>query len=253
MISQRLIVGLQIYKSKLIKTEQFKKSNSTYLGDVLNAVRIFNEKKVDELIIYDLTASKTKEIDFSLLEKISRLSRMPLCYGGGIDSSGKAKKLSSLGFEKLSFNSLLYDDLNKINQISKIIGRQSIVLSVDYKKIDDEYFCFKNSGTINTEVKIDNLHNYNYEDFAGEIILNDINNDGSMMGYNSEVINKIYNNFKIPLTLSGGFKNLEDIKKIFNKFNIIGVCCSSYFVFKGTNKAVLLNYPDTEKIENIKR
>ena len=84
MISQRLIVGLQIYKSKLIKTEQFKKSNSTYLGDVLNAVRIFNEKKVDELIIYDLTASKTKEIDFSLLEKISRLSRMPLCYGGGI-------------------------------------------------------------------------------------------------------------------------------------------------------------------------
>ncbi len=253
MISQRLIVGLQIYKSKLIKTEQFKKSNSTYLGDVLNAVRIFNEKKVDELIIYDLTASKTKEIDFSLLEKISRLSRMPLCYGGGIDSIGKAKKLSSLGFEKLSFNSLLYDDLNKINQISKIIGRQSIVLSVDYKKIDDEYFCFKNSGTINTEVKIDNLHNYNYEDFAGEIILNDINNDGSMMGYNSEVINKIYNNFKIPLTLSGGFKNLEDIKKIFNKFNIIGVCCSSYFVFKGTNKAVLLNYPDTEKIENIKR
>jgi len=253
MISQRLIVGLQIYKSKLIKTEQFKKSNSTYLGDVLNAVRIFNEKKVDELIIYDLTASKTKEIDFLLLEKISRLSRMPLCYGGGIDSIGKAKKLSSLGFEKLSFNSLLYDDLNKINQISKIIGRQSIVLSVDYKKIDDEYFCFKNSGTINTEVKIDNLHNYNYEDFAGEIILNDINNDGSMKGYNSEVINKIYKNFKIPLTLSGGFKNLEDIKKIFNKFDIIGVCCSSYFFFKGTNKAVLLNYPDTKKIENVKR
>ena len=252
MISQRLVIGLQIYKGKLIKTKSFDKVNYSYLGDILNAVRIFNEKKAEELIIYDLSAADTKEINYELLEKISRVSRMPLCYGGGINTIEKAKKLFSLGFEKISFNTLIYDNIDLIKKISKIIGRQSIVFSIDYKKVFNEYVCFKNSGTYNTGIKVLDLINLNYQDFIGEIVLNDIDNDGSMNGYNKNIIEKIYNNFQIPITISGGFKDLEDIRKVFRNYKIIGICCSSLFVFKGINKAVLLNYPDREQIKKLK-
>ena len=250
MLRSRVSSCLLLNKGDLVKTVKFEKEN--YIGDPINAVRIFNEKRVEELIIYDLDAAVSKNINFEILEKISRVSRMPLCYGGGIDTIEKAKKIFSLGFEKISFNTLIYDNLELIKNISEIIGKQSIVFSIDYKKILNDYICFKNSGSFNTGIKVVDLINLNYQDFIGEIVLNDIENDGSMKGYNNHLIEQIYKNIKIPITLSGGFRDLEDVKNIFQRYKIIGICCSSIFVYKGANKAVLLNYPDLEQINKLK-
>ncbi|MDC3158618.1 HisA/HisF-related TIM barrel protein [Candidatus Pelagibacter sp.] len=252
MNSKRLIVGLQIFEGKLIKTYNFKKENSSYLGDALNAVKIFNEKEVDELIIFDLSASKTGKINFELLSKISSISRMPLGYGGGIDDIDKSKKLLSIGIEKLNFNNLYFNNKEKLKQISNFIGRQSIILSIDYKFINNNHYLYQNGGLTKTDITIEDINVSELEDIVGEIYLNDIDNDGSMKGYNKFLIDKIYSKFKVPLTVSGGFNNFSEIKNIFTKFKIIGVCCSSLFVFKGKNKAVLLNYPNKNTLEILK-
>jgi|TARA_B100000780_G_C21114081_1_gene450525 cyclase len=254
MESKRLIVGLQMYEGKLIKTNSFKKDNATYLGDVLNAVKIFNEKEVDELILFDLTASKTKKINFELLSKISSVSRMPLSYGGGIDSLDKSTRLLSLGIEKLNFNNLFFSDLNRLKEISNYVGRQSIVLSLDYKLLNDNIYFYYNGGTKKSNLTIDHISNVDIQNIFGEIYLNDIDNDGGMKGYNSQVLlDKIYNKFNMPLTISGGFNSLDNVKKIFSKYKIIGICCSSLFVFKGKNKAVLLSYPNKKDLKILKQ
>jgi cyclase len=253
MNSKRLIVSLQLWGGKCIKTSKFEKNNSTYLGDVLNAVNIYNEKEVDELVLFDLEASKNRIINFELLSKISRVSRMPLTYGGGIDSLEKATKLLSLGIEKLNFNNLFFNEVDEFKKISNYIGKQSIVLSIDYRKEKNNYNIYYEGGAKKSALTIRDIADKNIQQFVGELYLNNIERDGEMNGYDDSLLKNIYNDFKIPITVSGGFNNYENIKSIFSKYNIIGISCSSLFVFKGRKKAVLLSYPDKIEKEYLKQ
>jgi cyclase len=251
MLRPRIIPSLLIHKNGLVKTIKFK--NHKYIGDPLNTVRIFNEKEVDELAIFDIDASVTgAEPNYKLLKKLANQSRMPLCYGGGVKTVDQALKIFELGIEKIALSSAIIENPNLIKEIAQRVGCQSIIAVLDIKK--------KIFG--NYELAIYNgskLTGLNPIDFAkkveslgvGEIILNSIDNDGVMKGYDIKLLDQVARNLKIPLTILGGAGSISDFKEVIDKHGIIGVAAGSLFVFKGPYKAVLINYPSNEDKEKI--
>jgi len=251
------IIPFLLYRNKgLIKTFQFK--NEKYVGDPLNAVKIFNEKEVDELVFLDIDCTKNNvEPDYSLIEKLSRESRMPLCYGGGIKTAEQATKIINLGVEKIAISSAAVNNLNILKQISSIIGVQSVVVVLDYKKVGifKKREIFINNGSVNTGLYLyDFISKLNKNDYVGEIVINSIDDDGMSKGYDLITIDKVRELFSGPLTVLGGAKDINDISDLISKHSLIGAGAGSAFVFKGKYKAVLINYPSLkEKFSLIKK
>ena len=248
MIRPRLIPAL-LYRNKgLVKTKQFK--NYKYIGDPLNAVRIFNEKNVDELLFVDIDASKkNEEPNYEVIRKISAECRMPLTYGGGIKNIFQIEKIISLGVEKVSLSSVLFDNPTIIKEASKVIGSQSITVTIDIKKtgILKKYKIFINNGNVNTEIDPIDFLSKILDYKPGEILLNFIDRDGERSGYDLIYIKKIYDFLKIPLTVLGGAGSLNDFKNLYNNTGIIGAAAGSVFTLKGKFDAVLINYPSKEE------
>ena len=190
MLLPRIIPCLLLTKEGLVKTVNFK--NPTYIGDPVNAVKIFNEKKADELFILEINASIEKyEPNFQLIKNIARESRMPICYGGGIKNLDQAKKIFNFGIEKIAVSSIIFDNIDLVSQISNYSGSQSMVVVLDIKKEDNKYFIFTNSGKkkINIDIifmikKLENLG-------MGEIVVNSIDRDGMMKGFDFDLIDLI--------------------------------------------------------------
>ena len=251
MLLPRIIPSLLIHNRGLVKTEKF--SNPKYVGDPLNAVKIFNEKLVDELIITDIDASVNNvDPDFSLIEKIAIQCRMPLCYGGGVKNIEHAKKLLSLGVEKIAISSLAVENPSIIKDFSNFLGSQSVVVVLDVKKkFFGGYEILTHNGKNKTGLKPNEFVKILEENGAGEIVLNSIDNDGMMNGYDFNLINMVRKEHSLPMTILGGAGNLNHIKDLINKFNIIGCAAGSLFVFKGKYKAVLINYPDINEKNNL--
>ncbi len=250
---KRIIPCLTIFKGRLIKTTKFNLNEHTYLGDVLNAVRIFNEKKVEELIIKDIGASiNNTDPDFRLIEKISNISRMPICYGGGIKTVDQAEKILASGIEKISISTAAIEDVNILKELADKIGIQSVSLTLDIKKINNEFLIFKNNGKINS---LKNLFEFidKIKNDIGELVINNIDRDGTMIGPDNDLVKKIYDYINVPLVILGGIGSVEDVSNILMKYKHIGVACGSLFVFKGKNRAVLINYPKKEILDNINR
>ncbi len=249
MLLPRIIPCLLLTQDGLVKTINFK--DPTYIGDPVNAVKIFNEKKADELFILEINASIEKyEPNFQLIKNIARESRMPICYGGGIKNLDQAKKIFNFGVEKIAISSIIFDNIDLVSQISNYSGSQSMVVVLDIKKEDNEYFIFTNNGKkkIDTDIivlikKLENLG-------MGEIVVNSIDRDGMMDGFDFDLIDLIFDNTHVPITILGGAGNLTDIKKAIEKYGSIGISCGSLFVYKGSRKAVLINYPN--KADKIK-
>jgi imidazole glycerol-phosphate synthase subunit HisF len=244
MLYPRIIPSLLIHKKGLVKTTKFKKKK--YVGDPINAVKIFNEKEVDELIVLDIDASVCEsEPDFKMIENIANECRMPLCYGGGVKTIEQALRIFNLGVEKIAISSLAVENPTIINELSKRVGSQSIVVVLDVKKkiFGDKYDLFIHNGT--KKVKIDFVEfAVKMQDLgAGEIILNSIDNDGMMAGFNTSIIKKMTAVLKIPLTVLGGAGTMEDIGELIKENGIVGISAGSLFIFKGKYKAVLINYP----------
>ncbi len=173
----RIIPTLLIQDGDLVKTKRFAKPK--YLGDPLNAIRIFNEKCVDELCILDIIASRDeKEPNFELLEKMASEAFMPLSYGGGIKSFEQVKRLFRIGYEKVVINTSAYNDLNLIKQASEYFGSQSIVCSIDYKKNLFGYNCYIEDGKKKVNVSPAECAKRYTQAGAGEILLYSIDNDG---------------------------------------------------------------------------
>lgn len=249
MLKPRIIPTLLLRGLDLVKTKKF--TNPVYLGDPLNTVKIFNEKKVDELLIFDIDATlKKKDPNFTLLEKIANVSRMPLAYGGGVSNINQFKKIIELGIEKVVINSAFIANKSLVNNCSKEFGSQSVVVCLDVKE----------SGFLKKTYKIctNNGKNFLSDDFlelsiqaekygAGELIVNCIDKEGTYEGYDFNLIEKIRNKIDIPITVVGGASNYDDLKNLFNKFGIIGAGAGSIFVFKGKYKAVLIQYPSKEE------
>ena len=246
MLRPRIIPSLLIHKNGLVKTINFK--DPKYIGDPINVVRIFNEKKVDELMVFDIDASVNQnEPNYKTIKNIASECRMPLCYGGGIKNVEQAKKIFSLGVEKVSISSAAISNPNLIKEIVKKVGSQSMVVVLDVKKFDNNsYHIWINNGKKNTEISLIPFLKKIQDLGVGEIVINSIDNDGVMDGYDLNLIDNVYSNISIPLTILGGAGTLDDIKNIIKKYKIIGLGVGSLFVFKGVYKAVLVNYPNYE-------
>lgn len=248
MLRPRIIPCLLVREKGLVKTVKFKEGK--YVGDPLNAVKIFNEKEVDELILLDIDATtNSHEPDFELIKNIAIESRMPLCYGGGVKTIEHAKRIISLGAEKVAISSIAVENPNIISEIAKAVGTQSVVVVIDvlYRGI------FKKPEVVTHNAK--KSTGLNPVDFAitcealgaGEIVINAVDQDGVMKGYDLKLIRSIRDAVSIPITILGGASSLEDISESITEFGVIGASAGSLFVFKGKYKAVLINYPNAKE------
>ncbi len=243
MLRPRIIPSLLLHDKGLVKTVNFK--SPKYVGDPINAVRIFNEKQVDELAFFDIDATVLgKEPDYVLIEKLANQSRMPLCYGGGVQTVEQAQKIFSLGIEKIALSSAVIKNPQLVTQIADRVGSQSVIVVLDIKKkLLGGYEVYTHNGKRSTGINPLKFAIELEQLGAGEIILNSIDQDGVMKGFDMILIDKIAENISIPLTVLGGAGSLEDIEKVIDKHGVIGVAAGSLFVFKGPYKAVLINYP----------
>jgi len=248
MLRPRIIPSLLVHKKGLVKTEEFKQSK--YVGDPINAVKIFNEKEVDELIVLDIDATiENRGPDFKMIKNLAVECRMPFCYGGGVTTVDEAKKIVQLGAEKVAFSSAAINNLSLLKQVGAVIGVQSVVVVLDYKKkgIFGKLEIFTHNGNKATGKGLFDFVKVLDGIGVGEIVLNSIERDGKMKGYDITTVEKVRDVFQGPITVLGGAGKLEDIKTLINKFKIIGAAAGSLFVFKGKYKAVLINYPTFEE------
>ena len=251
MLRPRIIPSLLIQDNGLVKTVNFK--NPKYVGDPINAVKIFNEKAVDELAIFDIDATaKGLEPNYSLIERIANQSRMPLCYGGGVKTLAQAQRIFGLGIEKIALSSAVLANPALITEIAERVGSQSVIVVLDVKKkLFGGYEVFTHNGKKSTGINPFDFAEKAQKLGAGEIVINSIDQDGVMKGFDMNLIEKIREKISLPLTVLGGAGSLEDIEKVIEKHGIIGVAAGSLFVFKGVYKAVLINYPSKEQKENL--
>lgn len=243
MLRPRIIPSLLIQDNGLVKTVNFK--NPKYVGDPINAVKIFNEKEVDELAIFDIDATVLgKQPNYSLIERLASQSMMPLCYGGGVKTIQQAQQIFSLGIEKIALSSAVLQNPKLITEIAERVGAQSVVVVLDVrKKILGGYEVYTHNGQKATGINPFKFVEEAQKLGAGEIVINSIDRDGVMKGYDLDLIAKVREKISLPMTVLGGAGSLDDIEKLIDIHGVIGVAAGSLFVFKGPYKAVLINYP----------
>lgn len=248
MLKARIIPTLLIQNKGLVKTCQFKKP--VYLGDPINAIKIFNEKEVDELVILDIEASKNGQgIDWGMLNRINREAFMPLGYGGGIRRIEDIRRIINLGYEKVILNSAVLANPQLIKDASEFIGSQSLVVCVDIRKIlNGSFKVYSHVNRQNTNLDpldyIKTLESMG----AGEIIVHSVDKEGTYLGYEMNILKEISSQVRIPIIALGGASSLADIKSVL-KTEISAAAAGSIFVFYGKLRAVLINYPSQEEIE----
>lgn len=253
MLRPRIIPCLLVQNSGLVKTNGFQ--SAKYVGDPINAVKIFNEKEVDELMVLDIDATKNnKEPNFDLIRKLAIECRMPFCYGGGVKTLNHAKKIINLGAEKVAISSSAINNIKLIDEIGKNVGTQSVVIVLDVRKRKNifgsiDYEIYTVNGKIKSKYNLVEFINLLNNIGIGELVINSIDNDGKMEGYDLELVDYVRNITDFPLTILGGVGSLNHFSELFTRFGIMGAAAGSFFVFKGKFKAVLISYPTNEEIE----
>lgn len=246
----RLIPVLLLKGKGLVKTSKFK--NPVYIGDPINAVRIFNEKEVDELVLCDIDASiLQREPNYPWIKDIVSESFMPVGYGGGIRNMEQIRKIFDLGVEKVILNSAAFD-FKLISQAAAIYGNQSIVGCIDAKKsFFGTYNVYSKSGSIKHNTTPDEFAKQLVSAGVGEIIIQSIDNEGSMNGFDLDLTQSITSVVNVPVVACGGAGNMQHISDVLDKGKASSVAAGSFFVFKGKHKAVLINYPKQEEIKSL--
>lgn len=243
----RIIPVLLIDERDLIKTIKFK--SQTYLGDPVNAVKIFNRKGIDELSILDISASKRGvEPDFELLEDIASQAFMPLSYGGGIKTVDQVRKLLAIGFEKVVINTELVKNPELIKEVVRIAGSQSVVASIDAIMVKGKYKCVITDGQEIVDMSPLQLAKIAEELGVGEIFINSIDQDGMMQGYDITLVKTISDEVSIPVTACGGAGGIKDLKNVLEMGNAHAAAAGSMFVYYGKLKAVLITAPSEEEL-----
>lgn len=244
MLRPRIIPCLLIHNGGLVKTIQF--GDPKYVGDPLNAVRIFNEKEVDELLVLDIDASRLGHPpNEALVAKLAAECRMPLCYGGGVKTVDQIERLIALGVEKIAIGSAAVENPDLITHAAERVGSQSVVGVIDVKATG---LMRRPEVVILNATKRTGLEPAEFarklQVFgAGEIVLNSVDRDGKMQGYDVDLIKRVKEAISIPMTVMGGAGSLEDIRTLLQQHPVIGAAAGSLFVFKGKYRAVLINYP----------
>ncbi|MEY2836302.1 MAG: Imidazole glycerol phosphate synthase subunit HisF [Bacteroidota bacterium] len=251
MLRPRVIPCLLVHDKGLVKTVQFK--DPKYVGDPINAVRIFNEKESDELMVIDIDATRdNREPDYKMIENLAAECRMPLCYGGGVKTVEQAHRIFSLGVEKIAISAAAIQTPELVTAMAERVGSQSVVVVLDVKKkMLGGYELYTHNGKKSTGKNPVEFAIKMQELGAGEIVVNSIDQDGMMKGYDLNIIDKIRQSISLPMTVLGGAGSLQDIGKLINQYGIIGAAAGSLFVFKGIYKAVLINYPNWEEKDRL--
>lgn len=249
MLQVRVIPCLLWKDGGLVKTVKFKSPN--YIGDAINAIRIFNEKEVDELMILDIEASlKGKKPNIELIRQIASECFMPLCYGGGISTIEDIKSVLSLGVEKVAINSKAVEDPQFIKAAAQTYGSSTIVVCIDYKKsFLGGLRVMMKSGTVNSKYHPVEFAQLMQEMGAGEIVMNAIDKDGTMNGYDYDLLMKVTQNVAVPVIAMGGAGNISHFSEAVKKTHVSAVAAGSFFVYQGPHKAVLISYPKRKELE----
>jgi cyclase len=243
----RVIPSLLLRNGGLVKTVGFK--NPVYVGDPINAVKIFNDKEVDELVLLDIDASrKGRGPDFALLGRIAREAFMPMAYGGGLRSLDDLSRVLGMGYEKIAINSVALQDIDFVRRAADACGSQSVVVSIDVKRdLFGRHVVFDHvSGKTRGEPAA--FARQASHAGAGEVLLNAVHRDGTQEGYDLEVIRKVAAAVDVPLVALGGAGSIKD----FNLALAAGasaVAAGSIFVFHGPRRAVLITYPDRSELD----
>lgn len=256
MLRPRIIPCLLVHKGGLVKTQAFK--DPKYVGDPINAVRIFNEKEADELMVLDIDATVNKVApDFSLIAKLAAECRMPLCYGGGVTTAEQAARIVDMGVEKVAISAAAIANPALLTEMAAAVGRQSVVAVLDVRKRTGLFakgyeVCTHNSKTVH---KLDPvaLAEQLQDAGAGEIVINSVDRDGLMQGYDLELAAQLKQALKVPVTFLGGAGSLDHLGELIAKLGVVGAAAGSLFVFKGKYRAVLINYPTPEQKLNLCR
>lgn len=243
----RVIPCLLLKQGGLVKTVKF--DNPNYLGDPINAVKIFNEKMVDELCLMDIEASaKGCGPDFSLLSDIATEAFMPLSYGGGVTNIEQIRELFRIGFEKVIINTAFARNPNLIKEAVAIAGSQSIAAAIDARRsFTGKYRAYACDGKEKLLYSPIELAKLAEKQGAGELIINSIDCDGKMLGYDLTLVKSISDAVEIPVVACGGAGNLQDIRRVLTEANAHAAAAGSMFVYYGKKKAVLINYPSEEE------
>ncbi|MCC7109254.1 MAG: imidazole glycerol phosphate synthase subunit HisF [Deltaproteobacteria bacterium] len=253
MLRPRIIPCLLVSDNGLVKTVRFK--DPKYVGDPINAVKIFNEKEVDELIVLDIDAtSKGREPNERLIRQFAVECRMPLCYGGGIKTTEQARRIIGLGVEKIALSAAALENPALITSIAAEIGRQSVVVVIDVRrKLLGGYEVFTHNAKTSARRTAVEWAREAEQRGAGEIVLNSIDNDGVMKGYDLALAREVRAAVNVPVTLLGGAGSLDDLRALFGACGVVGAAAGSLFVFKGAYRAVLINYPARAQRDDVAR
>jgi len=252
MLKHRVIPCLLLRNGGLVKTMKF--ANPKYVGDPINAIRIFNDKEVDEIMVLDITASKEKrDPNYALIEQFAGECFMPLCYGGGIGTADQAKRLFALGVEKVCLQTAVLTDMNLITQLANQFGNQSVLISMDVKKnwLGKYQLYSAANGKLMPQPWMDFLQEA-VTAGAGEVVLNAVDCDGMMQGMEIELIREASAAIPVPLIAIGGVGSLADIKAAIDA-GASAVSAGAFFVFQGPHRAVLISYPSYSELETILR
>ncbi len=244
----RVIPVLTSDGSKLVKTVKFKKPN--YIGDPINAIKIFNDKEVDEIVVLDISASKQgKAPNYKLIEEMAGECFMPLGYGGGISDYETAKRIFDSGVEKVILNTALNDNLELVSELASNYGNQSIVACIDVKKtFFSKQAVYYKSADIKDKMNIELVAIKLAQSGVGEIILNNIDNEGTFLGYDLKLLNLVARSVSIPVVVCGGASSVADFLPAV-KSGASALAASSMFVYKANNiESILINYPSQEEL-----
>jgi cyclase len=241
MLRPRIVPCLLVKNGGLVKTVKF--ANPKYVGDPINAVKIFNEKEVDELMVLSIDATALgKEPDYVMIRNLAAECRMPLCYGGGIKNVEQADRIISMGVEKVAISSAAVEDPALVANLARRVGSQSVVVVMDVRG-GARGEVFTHNGTRATKRQPVEFARQMQELGAGELVVNSIDNDGVMKGYDFDLMNDVRAAVSVPLTALGGAGSLADMRKLVDSHGLVGAAAGSLFVFKGVYRAVLISYP----------
>ena len=248
MYMSRIIPCLLVDNRGLYKTINFKKPR--YLGDPFNTIRLFNGKEVDEIVVLDIGASRDgKHPDFEYIKKLASECFMPICYGGGISSIDDVDNVFKQGIDKISFNKALHNNIDLVIESIKRYGSQSVVASMDFKKIKGKNILFTQNGQKNTKIELKDFAVYLESIGVGELLITSIDKEGTYMGYD-EVIFDICKLVKIPVTANGGASSLKDMISAIDR-GASAASAGSLFSYFGKKRAVIPNYPTLNEISDL--
>lgn len=244
----RVIPCLQVDRGRLVKTTGYR--NPGYVGDLINSLRIFNEKEVDEMAVVDISATRERRRpDFELINEMASECFMPLAYGGGITTVAEIERIIQLGVEKVILNSAALENLDLVRAAAASVGSQSVVVSIDVKRRWlGAYGVFTRSGTRRIAGDLLRIVDAVTEAGAGELLLNAIDKDGNMGGYDHALIKAVTERTTLPVIAAGGASGPADLVQAVQQSGASAVAAGALFIYRGPHRAVLLSYPSARDI-----